>query len=74
MSVIRTQVFNRTQESVLLMALTHATYDTVSIAVSPLIETGVPLLAFALSAGVAWLVVVAMFALTRAGQSRTHKR
>ena len=66
MSVIMTQIFNRTQESVLLMALTHAMYDTVSIAVMPLIETGVPLLAFALSAGVAWLVAAAMLALNRA--------
>jgi membrane protease YdiL (CAAX protease family) len=62
-SVIMTQIFNRTEGSALLMALLHAMYDTVSIAVSPLIETGVPLMAFGLSAGVAWLVVAAMLAL-----------
>lgn len=66
MSVIMTQLFNRTKESVLLMALAHAMYDTVSIAVAPLIETGAPLLAFALSAGVAWLVAAALLAQGRA--------
>ncbi|MEZ4869453.1 MAG: type II CAAX endopeptidase family protein [Caldilineaceae bacterium] len=65
MSLLMTWLFNQTQGSVPLMALTHAMYDTVSIAVAPLIETGAPLLAFALSAGVAWVVIFVWLALGR---------
>jgi hypothetical protein len=63
-SVILTAVFNAGGQSVALVALAHATYDTVAIGVSPLAETGVPLLAFALTAAVACVVVVGLVAMT----------
>jgi hypothetical protein len=56
MSVIISYVFNHARESVPLVALVHAAYDTVSIGVLPLIDTGVPLLAFGLTAVMAWAV------------------
>jgi uncharacterized protein len=60
LSVILAFVFNRARESVPLVVLAHASYDTISIGVIPLVGTGVPLLAFALSAVVAWVVVAAL--------------
>jgi uncharacterized protein len=60
MSVILAFVFNRARESVPVVVLAHASYDTISIGVIPLVGTGVPLLAFALSAVVAWVVVAAL--------------
>jgi membrane protease YdiL (CAAX protease family) len=60
MSVILGFVFNSARQSLPVVVLVHAMYDTVSIGVVPLIDTGVPLLAFALSAVVAWVVVVAL--------------
>jgi hypothetical protein len=65
MAVLMPWLFNQSQGSVPLMALTHALYDTVRIAVALLLETGVPLLAFALSAGVAWVVIFVLLALDR---------
>jgi membrane protease YdiL (CAAX protease family) len=56
MSSIMTWVFNHTGGSVLLMVLVHAAYDTTAFVVTPLVETTVPLVAFALGMVVAWLV------------------
>jgi membrane protease YdiL (CAAX protease family) len=63
-SVFMSYIFNRSRESVPAVALAHALYDTVAIGVAPLIETTVPLLAFALTAVVAWVAVVVLVALT----------
>jgi membrane protease YdiL (CAAX protease family) len=52
MSVVMTWLFNRTGASVVLMVVVHAMYDVVSLGVVPLAETGLPLLAFALSGAV----------------------
>jgi membrane protease YdiL (CAAX protease family) len=60
MSVVMTWVFNHTQQSVVVATALHATYDVVSIGVVPLAETTVPLLAFALSAGLLCLVALAL--------------
>jgi membrane protease YdiL (CAAX protease family) len=57
MSVVMTWLFNHTG-SVVLMVLLHATYDVVSIGVVPLVETTIPLLAFALSGVVLCLIAV----------------
>jgi membrane protease YdiL (CAAX protease family) len=65
-SVMMTAVFNQTRGSVVVMALMHAMFDTVSIGVTPLIETTVPLLAFALGVGVAWLLALGVVMLTGA--------
>jgi len=63
-SVIMTWIFNGSGQSVLAVAVAHAAYDTVAIGVAPLIETTVPLLAFSITAIVAWLVVVVLVART----------
>ena len=63
-SVFMSFLFNGSRESVPLVALAHAMYDTVAIGVVPLIETSVPLLAFALTAVVAWLAVIGLVAVT----------
>jgi CAAX protease family protein len=60
MSVIMAFIFNRARESLPVVVLAHASYDTVSIGVIPLVGTGVPLLAFGLSAVVAWVVVAGL--------------
>ena len=65
-SVIITYVFNDAGQAVPVAVLMHATYNTVSVGVVPLAETGVPLTAFALSAAVAWGVAFAL-ALARRG-------
>jgi membrane protease YdiL (CAAX protease family) len=65
-SVILTALFNEGGQSVALVALAHAMYDTVAIGVSPLAETGVPLLAFALTAAVASVFAGGLVALTGA--------
>ena len=49
-SVILTFVFNGSRESVPVVALMHATYDTVAIGMAPLVETGMPLMAFSVTA------------------------
>lgn len=59
-SVIMTYVFNGSGGSVPAVTVVHAMYDTVAIGVAPLIETTVPLLAFSLTAVVAWLVVLGL--------------
>jgi hypothetical protein len=65
-SVILTALFNAGGQSVALVALAHATYDTVAVGVTPLVETGLPLLAVALTAAVACVVVVGLVAMTGA--------
>jgi membrane protease YdiL (CAAX protease family) len=64
MSVMLTFVFNNARQALPLVVLAHAMYDTVSVGVAPLADTGVPLLAFALSSGVAWLVALGIIAVT----------
>ena len=55
-SVIMTFVFNGSRESVPVVALMHAMYDTVAIGMAPLVETGMPLMAFSLTAIVTWVI------------------
>jgi membrane protease YdiL (CAAX protease family) len=64
MSVILTFVFNNARQALPLVVLAHAMYDTISVGVAPLADTGVPLLAFALSSGVAWVVALGIIAVT----------
>jgi uncharacterized protein len=66
-SVFMSFVFNGSRESVPVVALAHAMYDTVAIGVAPLIETTVPLLAFALTAVVAWVLVIGLIVVTGPG-------
>ena len=61
-SVIMSFVFNGSGESVPVVVVFHAMYDTVSIGVAPLTETTMPLMAFTLTAIVAWLVVLGLVA------------
>jgi membrane protease YdiL (CAAX protease family) len=63
-SVIMTFVFNGSRESVPVVALMHAMYDTVAIGMAPLVETGVPLLAFSMTAVVTWVIAIGLVALT----------
>ena len=63
-SVFMSFIFNGSRESVPAVALAHAMYDTVAIGVAPLIETTVPLLAFSLTAVVAWVAVIGLVAVT----------
>ncbi len=65
-SVIMSYVFNGSGESVPAVTVLHAMYDTVAIGVAPLIETTVPLLAFASTAVIAWIVAIALVIRTRA--------
>ena len=65
LSVIMSFVFNNSRQSVPVVVLLHAMYDTVSIGVVPLGETGVPIMAFALTAVVAWVVAIATVAYGR---------
>jgi uncharacterized protein len=60
MSVVMTWVFNHIHQSVVVATALHAMYDVVSIGVVPLGETTVPLLAFALSAGLMSLVALVL--------------
>jgi uncharacterized protein len=64
MSVILAFVFNNARQSLPLVALVHAMYDTVSIGVMPLVETGVPLLAFSLGAGLTALFAIGVVGAT----------
>ena len=66
LSVIIAYVFNDAGQAVPVTVLMHAAYNTVSVGIVPLAETGVPLTAFALSAAVAWGVALAL-ALARRG-------
>jgi CAAX protease family protein len=63
-SVIMTFVFNGSHGAVPLMAVMHATYDTVAIGVSPLVDTGVALMAFSLTAVTAWVVAAGLIIAT----------
>jgi uncharacterized protein len=60
MSVVITWVFNHTRQSLIVATAVHAMYDVVSIGVVPLGETTMPLLAFALSAGLMCLVALVL--------------
>jgi membrane protease YdiL (CAAX protease family) len=75
-SVLMTFVFNGSGQSVPAVAVVHAMYDTVAIAVAPLIETTVPLLAFSLTAVVAWIAVAVLVARTGSdlGRDRSAMR
>jgi membrane protease YdiL (CAAX protease family) len=75
-SVIMSFVFNGSRESVPVVTFVHAMYDTVAIGVAPLIETTVPLLAFSMTAVVAWLVVLGLVAATGSnlGRNTAHQR
>ena len=55
-----TFVFNNARQAVPVIVLMHAAYDTVSIGVLPLAETGMPLQAFSLSAAVASAVAIGL--------------
>ncbi len=63
-SVIMTFVFNGSRESVPVVALMHAMYDTVAIGMAPLVETGVPLMAFSATAIVTWLIAIGLIVAT----------
>jgi CAAX protease family protein len=60
LSVIITYVFNDARQAVPIAVLMHAAYNTVSVGVVPLAETGVGLQAFTLSAAVAWAAALAI--------------
>jgi membrane protease YdiL (CAAX protease family) len=72
MSVVMTWLFHRTGGSVVVMVVLHATYDLVSVGVVPLSETGVPLLAFALSGTV--LALLAVLLVLRHGRQLAGRR
>lgn len=69
LSVIITYVFNDAGQAVPVAVLMHAMYNTVSIGVVPLAETGVPLVALGLSAIVAWGAALAIAAAHRGDQA-----
>ena len=60
MSVILAVVFNHARRAVLAVTLVHALYDTVAVGVAPLADTGVPLVAFGLSAALTCVVAIAV--------------
>jgi uncharacterized protein len=64
MSVILGLVFNNARQSVLAVTLVHAAYDTVAIGVAPLVDTGVPLVAFGLAAVLTCLVAAILVRMT----------
>ena len=66
MSVILAFVFNNARQALPVVTLVHAMYDTISIGVMPLVATGVPLLAFGLSAGLTALVALGVVVATGA--------
>jgi membrane protease YdiL (CAAX protease family) len=72
MSAILAFVFNNTRQALPVLVLGHALYNTVSIGVAPLAETGMPLVAFGLSAGLTAMVAASLVA--AAGPSLLIKR
>ncbi len=70
-SVILTFVFNGSRESVPVVALMHAMYDTVAIGMAPLVETGMPLMAFSLTAIVTWVIAVGLIVASRGTLGRS---
>jgi membrane protease YdiL (CAAX protease family) len=66
MSVILAFVFTNARQALPVVTFVHAMYDTVSIGVVPVVGTGLPLLAFALSAGLTALVAFGVIAATGA--------
>ena len=73
-SVIVTFVFNGSRESVPVVALMHATYDTVAIGVAPLVETGMPLMAFSVTAIAMWVVAIGLVVVTGGNLGRATIR
>ena len=73
-SVIMTFVFNGSHESVPVVALMHATYDTVAIGMAPLVETGMPLMAFSVTAIVMWVVAIGLVVVTGGSLGRATTR
>ena len=69
MSVIITYVFNDAGKAVPVAVLMHAAYNTVSVGVMPLAETGVPLAALSLSAAVAWGIALALAGARRGNEA-----
>ena len=72
-SVIMTFVFNGSGESVPIVALMHAMYDTVAIGVAPLVETGVPLMAFSLTVIVTWVIAIGLVVATGGNLGRKRR-
>jgi hypothetical protein len=70
LSVFMSFLFNTSRESVPVVALAHAMYDAVAIGVAPLIETTEPLLAFSMTAVVAWLLAIGLVVVTRGNLGR----
>ena len=60
LSIILAILFNEGRQALILVVLAHAMYDTASVGVAPSASTGVPLVAFALSAAVTWVVAIGM--------------
>jgi membrane protease YdiL (CAAX protease family) len=60
LSIILAILFNEGRQALILVVLAHAMYDAASIGVAPFASTGVPLVAFALSAAVTWVVAIGM--------------
>ena len=65
LSVVITFVFNDARQAVPIAVLMHAAYNTVSVGIVPLAETGVALQAFTFSAVVAWAAALAIVAFKR---------
>ena len=55
-----------------MVVLAHAMYDTTSVGVARFVSTGVPLVAFAPSAAVTWVVAIGL--LVALGQAKTLER
>ena len=72
LSIILAILFNEGRQALILVVLAHAMYDTASVGVAPFASTGVPLVAFALSAAVTWVVAIGMLVVL--GQTQTLAR
>ena len=69
LSIILGILFNEGRQALILVVLAHAMYDTASVGVAPFASSGVPLVAFALSAAVTWLVAIGMLVVVGQTQS-----
>ena len=78
LSIILAILFNEGRQALILVVLAHAMYNTASVGVAPFASTGVPLVAFALSAAVTWVVAIGMLVVLgqtqRAGAPATRGR
>ena len=72
LSIILAILFNEGRQALILVVLAHAMYDTASVGVAPFASTGVPLVAFALSAAVTWVVAIGMLVVL--GRTQTLAR